>query len=188
MKLQSFLLENSYVNNCSERRKEIFISINTIEIVPSQVDNTYYILFCKSTKKNKNTSDFIIKNKEKRPLLLIFDSEIYVLMAFSLLIDSKLWTKCLNHIRFSFTFSLLRFQSYSIKYKHTLNIYQHSHTIDKSTLFIKYKFLQNKHLLLSEESYSKILTSVYTHLHYVLKRILPSAPMVLRLNTIGADH
>ena len=32
----------------------------------------------------------IIKNKEKRPLLLIFDSEIYVLMAFSLLIDSKL--------------------------------------------------------------------------------------------------
>ena len=102
-----FLLENSYVNNCSERRKEIFISINTIEIVPSQVDNTYYILFCKSTKKNKNPSDIIIKNKEKLPLLLIFDSKIYVLMAFSLLIDSKLWTKCPNHIGFSFTSSLL---------------------------------------------------------------------------------
>ncbi len=49
------------------------------------------------------------KNKEKLPLLLIFDSKIYVLMAFFLLIDSKLWTKCPNHIGFSFTSSLLCF-------------------------------------------------------------------------------
>ena len=84
-----FLLENSYVNNCSERRKEIFISINTIEIVPSQVDNTYYILFCKSTKKNKKPSYFIIKNEEFLSLLLIFDSQMYILMAFSLRNDRK---------------------------------------------------------------------------------------------------
>jgi len=47
------------------------------------VDNTYYVLFRKSTKKNKKPSYFIIKNKEFLSLLLIFDSQIYILMAFS---------------------------------------------------------------------------------------------------------
>ena len=115
-----FYSKNSYVNNCSERRKEIFISINTIEIVPSQVDNTYYILFCKSTKKNKKPSYFIIKNKEFLSLLLIFDSQMYILMAFSLRNDSKKKTICQIRIRFPYTFLLLCSDCFSIIFQNVV--------------------------------------------------------------------
>ena len=72
-KYNPFKLENSYVNNCSEK-KDFFITVNTIEIVTFTGKQHLLNTRCKSTKKNKKPSDFIIKIKEFLSLLLIFDS------------------------------------------------------------------------------------------------------------------
>ena len=63
--------------------------INTIEKFTFTGRKLLLNTRCKSTKKNKKPSYFIIKNKEFLSLLLIFDSQMYILMAFSLRNDSK---------------------------------------------------------------------------------------------------
>ena len=80
-KYNPFKLENSYVNNCSEK-KDFFITVNTIEIVTFTGKQHLLNTRCKSTKKNKKPSDFIIKIKGKPLLLLFSDSQTHVLIAF----------------------------------------------------------------------------------------------------------
>ena len=80
-KYNPFKLENPYVDNCSEK-KDFFITINTIEIVTFTGKQHLLNTRCKSTKKNKKPSDFIIKIKGKPPLLLFSDSQTHVLVVF----------------------------------------------------------------------------------------------------------
>ena len=49
-------------------------------------------ILCKSTKKNKKTSDYIIKIKGKPLLLLFSDSQTYVLVAFPQLSHHFIYT------------------------------------------------------------------------------------------------
>ena len=90
-KYNPFKLENSYVNNCSEK-KDFFITVNTIEIVTFTGKQHLLNTRCKSTKKNKKTNDYIIKIKEKPLLLLFSDSQTYVLIVFPLLSHHFIYT------------------------------------------------------------------------------------------------
>ena len=90
-KYNPFKLKNSYVDNCSEK-KDFFITINTIEIVTFTGKQNLLEILCKSTKKNKKPSDFIIKIKGKPPLLLFSDSQTHVLVAFPLLSHHFIYT------------------------------------------------------------------------------------------------
>ena len=90
-KYNPFKLENSYVDNCSEK-KDFFITVNTIEIVTFTGKQHLLNTRCKSTKKNKKTNDYIIKIKEKPLLLLFSDSQTYVLIVFPLLSHHFIYT------------------------------------------------------------------------------------------------
>ena len=63
-KYNPFKLENSYVDNCSEK-KDFFITVNTIELVT--FTGKQHLLLntrCKSTKKNKKQTIILLKLKK----------------------------------------------------------------------------------------------------------------------------